>query len=723
MNEHPATLLRCVVERITYQNPENGYSVLKVKVKGYNDLVTLVGNLLEVPVGSVLLCRGEWKVDKRYGSQFVAATWEETMPATVYGIEKYLGSGLVKGIGPRFARAIVQRFGTETIDIIETDIERLYEVPNIGRKRVAKIRESWEKQKDIKNVMLFLQGYGVSTAYAAKIYREYGKESIDKVRENPYRLADDIWGIGFKTADGIAAKMGYEKEDPRRCRSGILYTLGQLSDEGHVYAGEEQLVKTAGQLLEAGETAIRDTLAGMLQAEDLILDKDAIYLPPFYHAECGTSRRLRDLAESTGRSLFDGLFDPSSLTAETGIEYDEVQLAAIRQAVTSKVMVLTGGPGTGKTTTTQGIIAALKKAGLRVLLAAPTGRAAKRMSEATGMEAKTIHRLLEYNPQDGYKRNDENPLEGDALIVDECSMIDILLMNNLLKAVPVGMRLVFVGDIDQLPSVGAGNVLRDIIDSQRIPVVRLVRIFRQAQKSRIVMNAHAINQGRFPDTSNGRDTDFFFMREDDPERAAETIVRLVKERLPRAYRESPDRIQVLTPMQRGVVGAANLNLLLQQALNPSGPSLNRGGYTYRQGDRVMQQRNNYDKDVFNGDLGYIREVDTEERTLKVDFDGKWVEYDVTELDELTLAYATTIHKAQGSEYPIVVMPVLMTHFVMLQRNLIYTGITRAKKICVLLGAAKALAYAVRNVSVLKRNTRLKERLNPSAALPADNPGI
>ena len=713
MNEHPATLLRCVVERITYQNPENGYSVLKVKVKGYNDLVTLVGNLLEVPVGSVLLCRGEWKVDNRYGSQFVAATWEETMPATVSGIEKYLGSGLVKGIGPRFARAIVQRFGTETIDIIETEIERLYEVPNIGRKRVAKIRESWEKQKDIKNVMLFLQGYGVSTAYAAKIYREYGKESIDKVRENPYRLADDIWGIGFKTADGIAAKMGYGKEDPRRCRSGILYTLGQLSDEGHVYAGEEQLVKTAGQLLEAGETAIRDTLAGMLQAEDLILDKDAIYLPPFYHAECGTSRRLRDLAQSTGRSLFDGLFDPSSLTAETGIEYDEVQLAAIRQAVTSKVMVLTGGPGTGKTTTTQGIIAALKKAGLRVLLAAPTGRAAKRMSEATGMEAKTIHRLLEYNPQDGYKRNDENPLEGDALIVDECSMIDILLMNNLLKAVPVGMRLVFVGDIDQLPSVGAGNVLRDIIDSQRIPVVRLVRIFRQAQKSRIVMNAHTINQGRFPDTSNGRDTDFFFMREDDPERAAETIVRLVKERLPRAYRESPDRIQVLTPMQRGVVGAANLNLLLQQALNPSGPSLNRGGYTYRQGDRVMQQRNNYDKDVFNGDLGYIREVDTEERTLKVDFDGKWAEYDVTELDELTLAYATTIHKAQGSEYPIVVMPVLMTHFVMLQRNLIYTGITRAKKICVLIGAMKALAYAVRDMSVLKRNTSLRERLNPS----------
>ena len=707
------TTLRCVVERITYQNPENGYSVLKVKVKGYDDLVTLVGNLLEVPVGSVLLCRGEWKVDKRYGSQFVAATWEETMPATVYGIEKYLGSGLVKGIGPRFARAIVQRFGAATIEEIETDIERLYEVPQIGRKRVEKIRESWERQKEIKNVMLFLQSYGVSTAYAAKIYREYGSESIDKVRENPYRLADDIWGIGFKTADGIAGKMGYGKNDARRCRSGILYTLGQLSDEGHVYAEREQLVQAACTLLEADAAPVCEALERMILSEELITEQEAIYLPAFYHAECGAARRLKELAESAGRTLFTTELDPGVLTAETGIDYDDVQLAAIRQAVTSKVMVLTGGPGTGKTTTTQGIIAALKKAGLRVLLAAPTGRAAKRMSEATGMDAKTIHRLLEYNPQDGYKRNDENPLDGDALIVDECSMIDILLMNNLMKAVPVTMRLVLVGDIDQLPSVGAGNVLRDIIDSQKIPVVRLTRIFRQAQKSRIVMSAHAINQGHFPDTSNGRDTDFFFMKEEDPERVAATVVRLVKERLPRAYGQRPDKIQVLTPMQRGIVGAANLNLSLQEALNPSGPSLNRGGYTYRQADRVMQVRNNYDKEVFNGDLGYVESVNTEDRTLTVDFDGRSVEYDVTELDELTLAYATTIHKAQGSEYPIVVLPVLMTHYVMLQRNLIYTGITRAKKICVLIGATKALACTIRNQAVLKRNTKLKERLNPA----------
>lgn len=706
--------LRCVVERVTYQNPENGYSVMKVKVKDYSDLVTLVGNLLEVPVGSVLLCEGEWKVDKRYGNQFVAQTWEEVMPATLYGIEKYLGSGLVKGIGPKYAQLIVSKFGLDTIEVIETDIQRLYEVPGIGKKRVEKIQESWEKQKDIKNVMLFLQGYGVSTAYAAKIYRQYGKDSIDTVKGNPYRLADDIWGIGFKTADGIANKMGYENNDPRRCKSGINYTLSELADEGHVYAEEEQLVKSAKELLQADEEPIRDAMSEMVQAEELKTDGDAIYLPPFYYAEVGTANRLLSLLENKTANLFVKPFNIQEISKSSGIEYDEVQIQAIKQAIDSKVMVLTGGPGTGKTTTTQGIIAALKSMGLRILLAAPTGRASKRMSEATGMEAKTIHRLLEYNPKDGYKRNDENPLEGDALIVDECSMIDIVLMNNLMKAIPTSMRLVLVGDIDQLPSVGAGNVLRDIIDSERIPVIRLTRIFRQAQSSRIVMSAHAINQGRFPDTSNGKETDFFFMQMEEPEMVAENIVKLVKERLPKAYRQPVSNIQVLTPMQRGVVGASNLNVSLQSALNPSQLALNRGGYSFRLNDRVMQLRNNYDKEVFNGDLGYISHVNMEDRTLQVDFDGKLVEYEVSELDELTLAYATTIHKSQGSEYPIVVMPVLMTHYVMLQRNLIYTGITRAKKICVLLGTKKALSFAIRNMSVLKRNTKLKERLNPSS---------
>lgn len=705
--------LRCVVERITYQNPENGYSVMKVKVKDYSDLVTLVGNLLEVPVGSVLLCEGEWKVDKRYGSQFVAETWEEVMPATIYGIEKYLGSGLVKGIGPKYAQLIVSKFGLDTIEIIETDIQRLYEVPGIGKKRVEKIQESWEKQKDIKNVMLFLQGYGVSTAYAAKIYRQYGKDSIDTVKGNPYKLADDIWGIGFKTADGIANKMGYENNDPRRCKSGINYTLSELADEGHVYAEEEQLIKSAKELLQADEEPIRNAMAEMVQAEELKTDGEAIYLPPFYYAEVGTANRLLALLENNTSNLFAKPLNIEDISKSTGIEYDDVQIQAIKQAVDSKVMVLTGGPGTGKTTTTQGIIAALKNMGLRILLAAPTGRASKRMSEATGMDAKTIHRLLEYNPKDGYKRNDENPLEGDALIVDECSMIDIVLMNNLMKAIPTSMRLILVGDIDQLPSVGAGNVLRDIIDSERIPVIRLTRIFRQAQSSRIVMSAHAINQGRFPDTSNGKETDFFFMQMEEPEMVVENIVKLAKERLPKAYKQPISNIQVLTPMQRGVVGASNLNISLQAALNPSQLALNRGGYSFKLNDRVMQLRNNYDKEVFNGDLGYVSQVNMEDRTLQVDFDGKLVEYEVSELDELTLAYATTIHKSQGSEYPIVVMPVLMTHYVMLQRNLIYTGITRAKKICVLLGTKKALSFAIRNMSVLKRNTKLKERLNPS----------
>jgi exodeoxyribonuclease V alpha subunit len=711
--------IRCVVEHITYQNAENGYSIMKVNVKGYKDLVTIVGSLLDVPVGRVLLCDGDWKVDKKYGTQFIVQYYEEVMPATIYGIEKYLGSGLVKGIGPKFAKLIVGKFGLETIDIIESDIERLHEVAGIGKKRVELIRESWEKQKDIKDVMLFLQGYGVSTAFAAKIYREYNKESINKVKENPYRLADDIWGIGFKTADGIAAKMGYEKNDLRRCRSGLLYTLNQLSNEGHVYAEEEQLVTAAVTLLEADEENIRQAMADMIQEDKLKMEQEAIYLPSFYHSECGTAKRLLTLMESSDNGKHPK-FDLKAIEKETGIEYDEVQIAAIRQAVDSKVMVLTGGPGTGKTTTTQGIIAALKTAGLQILLAAPTGRAAKRMSEATGMEAKTIHRLLEFNPMDGYKRNDENPLDGDALIVDECSMIDIILMNNLMKAIPLNMRLVFVGDIDQLPSVGAGNVLRDIIDSQKIPVIRLTRIFRQAQSSRIVMSAHAINRGAFPDLSNGKDTDFFFIKNDDTEQVAANIVELVKNRLPKAYGMPTSKIQVLTPMQRGVVGAANLNMVLQDAINPNKTGLNRGGYSFRKGDRVMQIRNNYDKNVFNGDLGYIHDVNMEDRTLIVDFDGTLVEYEVSDLDELSLAYANSIHKSQGSEYPIVVMPILMNHYVMLQRNLIYTGITRAKKICVLIGSTKALAYAIHNMTVLKRNTKLKERLNPLLAVTKED---
>ena len=733
--QHFTVKIRGVVERITYQNPENGYTVLKCAVKSYKELVTVIGSLLDVNVGSVLLIYGNWKVDSRYGRQFAAESWEETLPATVFGIEKYLGSGLIKGVGPKYAKKIVAQFGIETLEVIETDISRLQEVDGIGKKRIQMIRDSWERQKEIKNVMLFLQDHGVSTSFAAKIYRQYGNESLDKMKENPFQMADDIWGIGFKTADGIAQKLGFAKEAYVRLRSGIMYTLSNLADEGHVFAYQEQLIAKAAELLEAEESSIVMTLDQMIADKDLICETvdyktdqaemKAIYLPAFYYAEAGVAGKLKRLAQSPATDrLWHALMDArqktgnESLSIDVGkiqekvdMKYDEIQADAIRKAAVSKVMVLTGGPGTGKTTTTQGIIAAYRSFGLKILLAAPTGRAAKRMTEATGLEAKTIHRLLECKPPEGYQKNEDNPLDGDVLIIDECSMIDMILMNALLKAIPEGMRLILVGDIDQLPSVGAGNVLRDIIDSGVFPVVRLTRIFRQAQSSRIIMNAHAINEGKFPDISNGKNTDFFYIEKENPEEAVQEIVRLVKNNLPRYYKTPWNHIQVLTPMQKGIVGAANLNLALQEALNPQGDGLRRGGYLFRTGDKVMQIRNNYEKEIFNGDIGTVESVDLQERTLKVNFDQHIIEYEASELDELVHAYATTIHKAQGSEYPIVVMPVLMNHYVMLQRNLIYTGITRAKKVLVIVGTRKALSYAIRNVTVTKRNTFLKERLS------------
>lgn len=744
--------IRCVVERITYQNPENGYSVLKCRVKDHSELVPVIGNMLDANVGSVLVCDGNWKVDAKYGRQFVAEKWEETLPATVYGMEKYLGSGLIKGVGPKFAKKIVQNYGVDTFTVIEDNVEILIEIEGIGKKRVQMIAESWERQKEVKNIMLFLQDHQVSTSYAAKIYRQYGNNSISVMKENPYKLADDIWGIGFKTADQIAMKLGFSKESYVRLRSGLMYTLSELSNDGHVFAKKQQLIDEASKLLEASPETVIMTMDDMLKKEELILEKNivrtdeegnsvtAIYLPPFFYAEVGAAGKLKKLASSpAGDKLYTRLMDArkrsgnealsvdiEAIQQKTHMEYDEVQSDAIRTAAAAKVMVLTGGPGTGKTTTTHGIISAYKAYGLKILLAAPTGRAAKRMTEATGLEAKTIHRLLECKPPEGYQKNEENPLEGDVLIVDECSMIDIVLMNSLLKAIPPEMRLILVGDIDQLPSVGAGNVLRDIIDSGAFPVVRLTRIFRQAQSSRIIMNAHRINEGKMPDISNGKDTDFFFIENEDAEACVPKIVKLVQENLPKYYHVEASQIQVLTPMQRGVVGATNLNLSLQEALNPAEHDifmrgrgkvtmpkecLRRSGYAFRADDKVMQIKNNYDKEVFNGDIGIIESVNETDRTLKVNFDGRNIEYDVDELDELVHAYATTIHKAQGSEYPIVVMPIMMNHFVMLQRNLIYTGITRAKKVLVIVGTKKALAYAVKNVTVTKRNTLLKERLS------------
>lgn len=737
--------IRCTVERITYQNEENGWSVLRVNVKGYKDVVTLVGNFCDTKVGAVLAVEGNWRMDAKFGKQFQAVNWKEELPSSIVGIEKYLGSGLIKGIGSVYAKKIVAKFGEETLNIIEEDIQRLSEVDGIGKKRIDLIAKSWEKQKDVKDIMVFLQGNGVSSAYAAKIYKAYGKESIDKVKENPYRLADDIWGIGFKTADSIAKNMGYAENDIRRCKSGIIYSLNQLANDGHVYATREQLIKDANERLGLAEIAansqtpvpntsasspiteeiplgmvaeptpqmrppVEQALEELISAEELKVEDECIYLPPFYYSEVGVAKKLLELRNAKQDNLFAGQVNMEAIEKESGITYDDVQQAAIHMAAESKVMVLTGGPGTGKTTTTQGIISAWKTAGLSILLAAPTGRAAKRMSEATGMEAKTIHRLLGFKPTEGYKFNEENPLDGDALIVDECSMIDIILMYSLLKAIPLTMRLVLVGDIDQLPSVGAGNVLRDIIESEAIPVTRLTRIFRQAQSSRIVMNAHAINQGYFPNIQNGKDTDFFFIRAEEPQDAVPQIVNLVKNRLPKAYGRPVSDVQVLTPMRRSYCGSDNLNIELQKALNPMGVSLSFGGTLYRSGDRVMQIRNNYDKDVYNGDIGTISDVDLEENELLVSFGDKVVTYEKSELDELVLAYATTIHKSQGSEYPIVVIPVFYSFFTLLQRNLIYTAITRAKKICVLIGQMKALGYAVKNLTVEQRNTKLKERL-------------
>ena len=712
MEQKPLDHLRCVVERITYQS--DGYSVLKCAAKGYNDLIAVVGMMPDTHVGSVLTVGGHWKIDSKYGRQFEVVTFEETLPATVYGIEKYLSSGLIKGIGPKYAKLIVKQFGKDTLDVIETSPDELINVPGIGSKRVENIKKGWTEQKEIKNIMLFLQGHDVSTAHATKIYKQYGAKSIEVVTENPYRLADDIWGIGFKTADTIAAKLGFEKDKYVRLRSGLLYTLNKLSEDGHCYGTRDQLIETGSKLLEIDAALLSITLDEMVRVEDVkvthLESNAAIYLPPFFYSEVGVQNRLRTIYNTKA------LFQPSISLAVDGIEYDEVQLKAIQTATMAKIMVLTGGPGTGKSTTTMGIIHAFT--GARILLAAPTGRAAKRLSDVTKMEAKTIHRLLEFKPPEGYKRNEENPLEGDVLIVDECSMVDIVLMYSLLRAVPDTMRIILVGDVDQLPSVGAGNVLRDIIESQVFPVVTLIKIFRQAASSRIITNAHKINHGQYPDLSNGAGTDFFFQSCEEPDKAAELIVNLVKSRLPKYYKVPPSSIQVLTPMQRGVVGAANLNQLLQQAINPSvtdhwgntTPELHRGGYTYRPGDKVMQIKNNYDKEVFNGDIGTVEKIDIDERTLIIRFDDRSIEYDVTELDEIVLAYATTVHKAQGAEYPLVVMPIMMTHFAMLQRNLLYTGVTRAKKGLVLVGQKKAVAYCVRNVTVDKRNTLLAERL-------------
>lgn len=702
-----------VVERITYVNEETGYSVIKIRSKGFSELVTVVGNLAAVNVGAALHLKGEWKYDSKYGEQFNAVDYRETVPATIAGIEKYLGSGLIKGIGPVYARRIVSHFKEDTLRVIEEEPDNLINVEGIGKKRVEMIKKAWQEQKEIKNIMLFLQSNGVSATYAIKIYKTYGNESISIVKNNPFKLADDIWGIGFKTADKIAQQLGFQKNSFERCRSGILYVLNQFSNEGHCYAVREQLVSETAKMLELDESIIDSAIDRMIEEKSVIPDENnAVYLPAFYYSEIGTAKRIKEIRKgqvSIKPIEIESLI--AQIEKECKIKYDEVQLNAIKTAVLSKFMVLTGGPGTGKTTTTLAIIKVFQKMGKKVLLAAPTGRAAKRMSEATGMEAKTIHRLLEYKPPEGYQRNADNPLECDVLIIDETSMVDIILMYNLLKAVNDDTVVILVGDVDQLPSVGAGNVLKDIIDSGQVEVIKLTKIFRQAQGSAIITNAHRINRGVMPVLKGGKNSDFFFIEEEEPQKITELIKELCSTRLPRYYKVDPiNDIQVLCPMQRGETGAQKLNVILQEALNPTDIAVKYGGTVYRLNDKVMQIKNNYDKNVYNGDIGTIVKIDLEDKTLVIRFDGNDVEYDVTELDEVVLAYATTVHKSQGSEYKIVVAPFTMQHYVMLQRNLLYTCVTRAKKICVLVGSRKAIGIAVSNNRIQQRNTMLAARL-------------
>lgn len=725
--------LQGTIERITFYSEEDGYTVARFQPEGRSDLVTVVGNLMSVNVGESLRLEGFWTTHPKHGRQFKVVNYQTILPATVEGIRKYLGSGLIKGIGPVTAKRIVKHFGLDTLEIIEHHPHRLREVLGVGKKRVEMITRAWEEQKHIKEVMLFLQSHDVSTSLAVKIYRQYGDVALDVVREDPYRLARDIYGIGFLTADKIARKLGLPADSPQRVAAGIAYVLSQLADEGHVYAPQKKLVREATELLNVPSDLVEEGVArlegeqqvhreeityNLAQPGVALKEEKAVYLLPFYYGEVGVANRLRTLINVERSRLafyksanWERVF--AYLAGRTNQPLNARQQEAVRTALTNKVTVLTGGPGTGKTTTVQTIIRLLEARDRSYVLASPTGRAAKRLSEATGREAKTVHRLLEYSPQKGFQRNEDNPLEADMVIVDEASMLDLLLTNHLLKAIDPASHLLLVGDVDQLPSVGAGNVLRDIIASGQVAVVRLEEIFRQPEGSLIVANAHRINRGQMPLFAKGA-KDFFLFVEEDPEKAADLIVDLVKTRIPRKFGyHSVDDIQVLSPMYRGAVGVSNLNARLQEALNP--PSLAKSerrlaGRLFRVGDKVMQTRNNYDKEVYNGDIGRVMRLDLEDQIMVVRIDDHLVPYEFSELDELVHAFAVSVHKSQGSEYPAVVMPVLTQHYLMLQRNLLYTAVTRAKELVVLVGTKKAIAIAVRNDKIAHRHTALDVRL-------------
>jgi exodeoxyribonuclease V alpha subunit len=712
-NLEPSTqeVLAGLVERVTFHSAENGFCVLRAKARGHRDLVTVVGHAAIISAGEWITASGEWINDRAHGQQFKARFLKTSAPSSIDGIEKYLGSGMIRGIGPVYAKKMVKAFAEKVFDVIEAEPDRLREVTGIGAVRAKRITDAWAEQKIVREIMVFLHSNGVGTARAVRIFKTYGADAVQVMTENPYRLARDIRGIGFKSADAIAMKLGIEKTAMIRLRAGISYALTEAMDEGHCGLPTDQLIPLAEELLEAARELI-------LTALELERSDGAVIADKVGDTACA-ERLIRIVSGGLPWAWIDEEKAVPWVEKRSGLQLADSQKAAIRLALTAKALVITGGPGVGKTTIVNSILKILAAKGVRLLLCAPTGRAAKRMTEATGVEAKTIHRLLEVDPRSGgSKRNADNPLDCDLLVVDEASMVDVMLMQALMKATPDNAALLIVGDIDQLPSVGPGQVLADIIGSGAVPVVRLTEVFRQAAASRIIINAHRINQGAMPGLSApAGESDFYFVPAEDPETAVQRILELVKTRIPKRFGLNPIRdIQVLCPMNRGGVGARSLNIELQGALNPAGErKVERFGWTFAPDDKVMQIENDYDKEVYNGDIGYIVDVDPEAGEVKASFDGRSVTYGFGELDTLVPAYAATIHKSQGSEYPAVIMPVLTQHYAMLQRNLLYTGVTRGKRLVVIVGQKKAIAIAVRNVSGRRRWSKLDEWLRLGAS--------
>ncbi len=697
-----------VVERIVFESPDTGFFVARLRQENSPDLTTFVGNLMAVSPGETIRITGLWVDDKKFGRQIRVESYQTILPSSVSGIERYLGSGLVRGIGPAYAKRLVKAFGLETLQIIDEQPERLTSVAGIGVKRASQIREAWSEQKSIQSIMVFLQGHGIGTGQAVRIYKRYGDGAVTVLRENPYKLAEDISGIGFSGADKIASSLGIDRESAERLKAGLHYTLQQSVADGHTFLVEADLIARATTLLGVDAERLPSALAALVSGGGVVREGDNLFLSALHQAEVGCDHHIKRLLRAPGETL--------TIDIEKAIQWvektQEIQLSpeqneAVQMAAKARMMVITGGPGTGKTTLINSLLAILEKKGVSAVLAAPTGRAAKRMEAATGREAKTIHRLLEFSPRArGFARGEHDPLEADLVVIDECSMVDIHLMHSLLQAIPNGARLFLVGDVDQLPSVGPGNVLMDIIASNVIPTVRLKTVFRQAAESGIIANAHRINRGETPQFNT---EDFFFVERPDPSKALEAVLELIVNRIPKKFGLDPLRdVQVMSPMHRGETGVENLNRALQDALNPKGAPVPRKDF--RLGDKVIQLRNNYELDVYNGDVGIVTLVEEEVKELHVQFDDRVVLYSFDDLDNLSLAYAITVHKSQGSEYPAVILPLSTQHYLLLQRNVLYTAITRGKRLVIIVGDPKALNIALRNTDVSRRNTRLAERL-------------